>query len=124
MPGPASQTPHVAAPGSQFDVAAIRAQFPVLGGPIAYLDTGASAQKPLHVVDEMRRFTLGHYANIHRGVYPLSQQSTAAYENARIRIAGWLNAPVRGTVFTKKRDLPAGDIAVEGLLSDEHLQMM
>jgi cysteine desulfurase/selenocysteine lyase len=90
-----------------FDVAAVRAQFPVLeprtdGTPdVIYLDSGASAQKPAAVIDHMADFARHHYANIHRGVYGLAQDADAAYEGARRRAAAFVNADPRATIFTK-----------------------
>ena len=105
-PAAATQTNTVPAGGGSFDVAAARAAFPVLGpdhegGPVVYLDSGASAQKPQVVIDRMATFAAHHYANIHRGVYGLAQDADAAYEGARRRAAGFVNADPRGTIFTK-----------------------
>ncbi|MBJ7470600.1 MAG: SufS family cysteine desulfurase, partial [Solirubrobacteraceae bacterium] len=103
----AAITSHAApAGGGSFDVDAARAAFPVLGsdhegGPVVYLDSGASAQKPQVVVDRMATFAAHHYANIHRGVYGLAQDADAAYEGARRRAASFVNADPRGTIFTK-----------------------
>src|SRR3954468_12698230 len=92
-----------------FDVEKIRQDFPVLkqtihGKPLVYLDSAATAQKPLAVIDAIRRFHEVDCANIHRGVHELSQRSTAAYEEARLKAKQFLNAPskdelifVRGT---------------------------
>jgi len=71
------------------------------GRPLAYLDSAASAQKPAVVLDRMRNFYTRDYANIHRGVYPLSERSTEAYENARARVARFLNAKTDEIVFTR-----------------------
>ena len=98
----------VPAPAS-FDVARVRQDFPILGRtmrgrPLVYLDNANSTQKPLAVLDAERRFYTDHYANIHRGVYQLSQEATEAYDKARERVARFLNASssreivfVRGT---------------------------
>ena len=81
--------------------------FPLLAGaraagqPLAYLDSAASAQKPAAVLDRMRDFYTRDYANIHRGVYPLSERSTDAYEDARARVARFLNAKTDEIVFTR-----------------------
>ncbi len=104
---PAAVSPADRAPadGAAFDVAAVRAAFPVLtdehGSAVVYLDSGASAQKPAVVIDAMRDFAAHHYANIHRGVYGLAQDADAAYEGARRRAAAFVNADPRGTIFTK-----------------------
>ncbi|HLY66645.1 MAG TPA: SufS family cysteine desulfurase, partial [Chloroflexota bacterium] len=80
-----------------YDVQRIRRDFPILaqqihGRPLVYLDSAASAQKPLPVLDAMRRFQERDYANVHRGVYALSERATDAYEQARARLARFLNA--------------------------------
>ncbi len=105
---PAAATPPQSAPAAagSFDVDAVRAAFPVLGPehegvPVVYLDSGASAQKPQAVIDRMAAFAAHHYANIHRGVYGLSQDADAAYEGARRRAAAFVGADPRGTIFTK-----------------------
>ena len=82
---------------SGFDVAAIRREFPILartvrGQPIAYLDNGASAQRPLAVIEAVDDYERRHHANIHRGVHTLSQEATSLYEEARARIAKFINA--------------------------------
>jgi len=89
-----------------FDPASIRAQFPGLGGlangkPFVYLDSAATAQKPLAVIERMDRFLRDEYGTVHRGLYARSVQSTQAYEQARQTVAGFLNARVdREIIFT------------------------
>ena len=92
-----------------FDVEAIRKDFPILaqkvhGKPLVYLDNGATSQKPQVVIDSISRYYAEENSNIHRGVHYLSEQATAAYEAAREKIKGFINAPkaqeiifVRGT---------------------------
>ncbi|MGC1521268.1 MAG: cysteine desulfurase [Steroidobacteraceae bacterium] len=80
-----------------FDVHALRRQFPILartvhGRPLAYLDNGASAQRPSAVIDAVDDYERRHHANIHRGVHTLSQEATAMYESARDRLARFVNA--------------------------------
>jgi cysteine desulfurase/selenocysteine lyase len=90
-----------------FDAAAARADFeilskPVYGKPLAYLDSGASAQKPRAVLDAMRDFAVTDYANVHRGVHYLSGAATDAYEAARETVRRFINAAsVDEIVFTK-----------------------
>jgi cysteine desulfurase/selenocysteine lyase len=90
-----------------FDVAAVRADFPVLsrevhGRPLAYLDSGASAQKPRAVIDAMTEAYESYYANVHRGVHWLSQTSTEKYDAARVTVQRFLNAASENEiVFTK-----------------------
>lgn len=80
-----------------FDVEKIREEFPILsrevyGRPLVYLDSGATAQKPLAVIDTVDRLHRELNANIHRGVHFLSEQATELYENARARVASFLGA--------------------------------
>jgi cysteine desulfurase/selenocysteine lyase len=90
-----------------FDVEKIRRDFPVLqrtvhGKPLVYLDTAASAQRPLAVIEATDRFYREHNANVHRGVHTLSQEATELYEGARRRLAGYLNAASeREVIFTR-----------------------
>ncbi len=83
--------------GNGLDIAQVRADFPILdrkvhGRKLVYLDSAASAQKPRSVIDTMTRFYEEDYANIHRGVHFLSQRSTDAFENARAKVARFVNA--------------------------------
>jgi len=90
-----------------FDPQTFRADFPILarelhGRPLAYLDNAASSQKPRTVIEAMGEFYRAHYANIHRGVYTLSEEATAAYEEARDKVAAFIHAPDRrGVIFTR-----------------------
>ena len=75
----------------------MRADFPILSHPVygkklAYLDNAASAQKPLPVLDAMRRFATEEYANVHRGVHYLSAAATERYEGARETVRRFVNA--------------------------------
>ena len=89
------------------DIQRIRADFPILaqsvhGKPLAYLDNAASAQKPRAVIDAVARFDSTDYANIHRGLHTLSQRATDAFEAARERVRGFLNAADRKEIiFTR-----------------------
>ena len=90
-----------------YDVYQIRRDFPVLNQTVngkynAYLDTGASAQKPRAVIEAMRRIYENEYANVHRGAYHLSELITADYERARETVRGFINAAdSREIVFTR-----------------------
>jgi cysteine desulfurase / selenocysteine lyase len=80
-----------------FDVEAVRREFPILGRlvhgkPLAYLDNGASSQRPRSVIAAVDEYERTHHANIHRGVHTLSQEATALYEGARERVARFINA--------------------------------
>jgi cysteine desulfurase / selenocysteine lyase len=94
-----------AAPG--LDIARVRADFPCLqqtihGRPLVFLDTAASAQKPAVVIDAMARVLRHDYANIHRGIYDLSQRATELHEDARARVQRFINAAdAREIVFTR-----------------------
>jgi cysteine desulfurase/selenocysteine lyase len=90
-----------------FDVIKIRADFPILsrtfdGTPLVYLDSAASSQKPelvIRVMDEYYRF---HNANVHRGIHKLSEEATELYDDARRRIAKFINAASwRELIFTR-----------------------
>jgi len=89
------------------DVEKVRADFPILqrtvhGKPLVYLDSAASAQRPLAVIDAIDGFYRRHNANIHRGVHTLSQEATEDHEQARIKVAGFINAPSeQECVFTR-----------------------
>jgi cysteine desulfurase/selenocysteine lyase len=82
---------------TELNLKQIRADFPILqtsvnGNPLVYLDNGASSQKPVQVINAMRDYYLNEHANIHRGVHTLSQRATQKYEDARQKVATWLNA--------------------------------
>ena len=80
----------------------VASQFPILSRPgLVYLDSAATAQTPVAVLDEMDRIYRESNANIHRGVYPLAQEATDAFEGARRTIADWIGSSVEETVFTK-----------------------
>jgi cysteine desulfurase/selenocysteine lyase len=83
-------------------VSALATDFPALEREgLVYLDSSASAQKPREVLEAMDDLLEHHYANIHRGVYPLAVEATDRFEGARARIAAWLNSTVEETIFTK-----------------------
>jgi cysteine desulfurase / selenocysteine lyase len=87
-----------------FDVDAARRQFPILGRmvhgkPLAYLDNGASAQRPQSVIDAVDEYERRHHANIHRGVHTLSQEATALYEGARDRLVRFIHARSRNEII-------------------------
>jgi cysteine desulfurase / selenocysteine lyase len=92
---------------SALDVATIKRDFPIFerevnGKRLVYLDSASSAQKPLAVLDAMDDAYRNHYANIHRGVYTIAEEATAAFEDARRKIARFVNAPrTDEIVFTR-----------------------
>jgi len=89
-----------------FDPREIRQQFPIFrterSKPLAYLDSAATSQKPDFVLDAMAKYHATCNANIHRGVYQIAEQATAAYEDARRRVSQFIGATSpREVVFTK-----------------------
>lgn len=90
-----------------FDVAGVRADFPILtrtmrGKPLVFLDSAASAQKPRQVIDAMRDVYEREYANVHRGLYEISEAVTARYEGVRETIRGFINAAhTHEIIFTR-----------------------
>jgi len=91
---------------SAFNIEQVRRDFPILerqvhGKPLVYLDSGASAQKPRMVIDAVREAYETYYSNVHRGAHYLSQRSTDAYEEARVIVQRFINAPSdKNIVFT------------------------
>jgi cysteine desulfurase/selenocysteine lyase len=91
----------------KLDARKLRADFPIFeqqihGKPLAYLDSAATAQKPRQVLDAVRNFYETSYANVHRGVYELSERATAAYEGSRQTLAEFVNAPSsKEIIFTR-----------------------
>src|SRR5215211_1045153 len=83
-----------------YDVTRIRQDFPALamhvyGKPLVYLDNAASAQKPKAVLDRLQHAYTAEYANVHRGLHYLANAATEAYEGAREKVRGFLNAERR-----------------------------
>ncbi|OLE23699.1 MAG: cysteine desulfurase [Catenulispora sp. 13_1_20CM_3_70_7] len=89
------------------NVDTVRADFPILtrevnGKPLIYLDSAATSQRPASVIDSMDDYYRRYNANPHRGVYALSEEATAAYESARRRVAGFINAASpKEVIFTR-----------------------
>jgi cysteine desulfurase/selenocysteine lyase len=89
------------------DAQKLRADFPIFdqqihGRPLAYLDSAVSTHKPRQVLDKLRDFYETSYANVHRGVYTLSERATAEYEGAREKVARLINAPAaREVIFVR-----------------------
>ncbi len=96
-------------PSNTLDVAAIKADFPILnqpavpgGKPLVFLDSAASSQKPQAVIDALSRYYETTNSNIHRGVYDLSERATGEYEAARRKVGRFINATShREIVFTR-----------------------
>ena len=86
----------------RFDAHAVRKQFPILrDGKLIYLDSAATSQKPDVVIDAMDTYYRTINANIHRGVYRIAEAATAAYEDARRKVARFVGASPREIVFTR-----------------------
>ncbi|KUJ71400.1 aminotransferase class V-fold PLP-dependent enzyme [Thiomicrospira sp. WB1] len=86
-----------------FDIQRIRSQFPILaqtenGHPLIYLDSGATTQKPQSVIDAVAQYYRHDNANVHRGVYALSERATEAYEGVRDRVVDFVHASSRKEV--------------------------
>ena len=90
-----------------YDVARVRADFPILaekiyGHPLVFLDSAASAQKPSQVIEAVKHCYEHEYANIHRGIYALSQRATEGFEAARAKVQTFLNArEAREIIFVR-----------------------
>ncbi len=116
-----------------FDVAKLRADFPILqrevrpGVPLVYLDSTATSQKPLAVIRAMDDYYRRSNANIHRGVHTLAEEATTLYEQAREKIAKFINAPAsKQVIYTRnttesinlvayswaRANLKAGDLVI------------
>jgi len=90
------------------DVATLKKDFPLLarevnGHPIIYLDSAASAQRPVQVLDAMREYDETTHANVHRGVYAIAEEATRRFEAARVAVGRFIGAPdpAREIVFAK-----------------------
>ena len=126
------------------DAARVRADFPILqrpgvnGRPLAFLDSAASSQKPAAVIEVLDAYYRETNANIHRGVYELSEKATARYEEARHLVADFINAAsARECVFVRntteainlvayawgRRNIKAGDLIVATVM-DHHSNLV
>lgn len=118
---------------NSYDIKKIRSDFPILarevhpGIPLVYLDSTATSQKPLSVIQTMDEYYRKHNGNIHRGVHTLAEEATQAYEEARGKIAGFINAKKsRQIIYTRsttesinlvaqtwgRKNLVAGDLII------------
>src|SRR5690554_3342803 len=103
-----------------FDIAAIRAQFPILsrqvhGQPLVYLDNAATTQKPQAVIDALVRFYSECNSNVHRGAHYLSDEATRRYEHARDVVANFLNANRREEVIWTSGTTEGINIVAKGM---------
>lgn len=108
------------APTGGLDVQAVRAQFPILsetvhGRPFVFLDSGASAQKPAVVIDAMADTMRHQYANIHRGVYWMSERTSDAYEAVRGQVAAFLNASSHEEIIFTRNSTEAINLVAHSL---------
>ncbi|WP_332654120.1 aminotransferase class V-fold PLP-dependent enzyme [Brevundimonas sp.] len=105
---------------NRFDPYAARAQFPILsrtvnGKPLVYLDSAASAQKPRAVIDAMVQSMEGSYANVHRGLHTLANETTEAFEAARESVARFLNAEAASNIVWTKGGTEAINLVAAGI---------
>lgn len=106
-----------------FDVDAIRAEFPILsrevnGKPLVYLDNAASAQKPNAVLDAMSEQGRTAFANVHRGIHTLANETTEAYEAAREKIRAFINAGSVNEIIFTKGGTEAINLVANGIADD------
>ncbi len=120
-----------------YDVEVVRADFPILqqerspGVPLVFLDSAASSQRPLQVIEAVDDYYRRYHANVHRGIYKLSEEATAAYETARKKVRRFINAAnKREIIFTRgttesinlvaqtwgRVNLSAGDVVVSTVM--------
>jgi cysteine desulfurase / selenocysteine lyase len=116
---------------STFDPVAVRRDFPTLdqrvnGKPLVYLDNAATSQKPRAVLDAVDAYYLHDNANVHRGIHELSRRATEAFEEARAKVARWINAAdpaevvwTRGT--TEAINLVAGSWGMDNIRADDEI---
>jgi cysteine desulfurase/selenocysteine lyase len=104
----------------QFDVEAIRRDFPILsqqvnGKPLVYLDNGASSQRPEAVLQAMDRYYREMHSNVHRGAHTLGDRATSAFEGAREKVQKFLNAPSSRQIIWTRGTTEAINLVANGL---------
>jgi cysteine desulfurase / selenocysteine lyase len=109
-----------AVPQARFDVDAVRRDFPILveqinGKPLVYLDNGASAQKPVAVLDAMDRYYRGMHSNVHRGAHTLGDRATTAFEGARETVRAFLNADSTREIIWTRGTTEAINLVANGM---------
>ncbi len=128
-----TETPKQDTSTPQLDIAKVRADFPILqrevraGVPLVYLDSAATSQKPVQVIQAMDAYYRKHNANIHRGIHTLAEEATASYEGARQKVADFIGGvKAREVIFTRnttesinlvayswgRKNLNAGDVVI------------
>ncbi|MEM7458789.1 MAG: cysteine desulfurase [Pseudomonadota bacterium] len=105
------------------DIEAIREEFPILsrqvnGKPLVYLDNAASAQKPNAVIDAMSEQAQTAYANVHRGIHTLANETTEAYEGAREKVRAFINADSVNEIIFTKGGTEAINLVANGIADD------
>ncbi|MDY6816080.1 MAG: cysteine desulfurase [Pseudomonadota bacterium] len=108
------------ASAAAFDVEAVRRDFPILsqqvnGKPLVYLDNGASAQKPVAVLDAMDRYYREMHSNVHRGAHTLGDRATAAFEGARETVRNFVNAASTREIIWTRGTTEAINLVANGL---------
>ena len=106
---------------ADFDVESVRADFPALhqevnGHPLAYLDNGATSQKPRAVIDALRDYYEHDNSNVHRGVHTLSERATAAYEGTREKVRSFLNAASEREIVFARGTTEAINLVANGFV--------
>ena len=114
-------TPRSDAPPGAFDVEAVRADFPALkqdvkGHPLAYLDNGATSQKPRAVIEALRDYYEQDNSNVHRGIHTLSERATAAYEGTREKVRSFLNAADKREIVFARGTTEAINLVANGFV--------
>lgn len=106
----------------QFNPVAVRAEFPILktltrGKPLVYLDNAATTQKPSSVIQRIEKYYTLENANIHRGVYELSEKATIAFENSRKKIQSFINAKSENEIVFTRGTTEAINLVAQSLTS-------
>jgi cysteine desulfurase/selenocysteine lyase len=108
---------------TEFDVEKVRADFPALqqqvsGHPLAYLDNGASTQKPQQVIDAVADFYQRDYSNVHRGIHTLSQRATDLFEGARTTVQQFINAKEDAEVIFTRGTTESINLVAQSFVRD------
>jgi cysteine desulfurase/selenocysteine lyase len=103
-----------------FDVAVVRRDFPILervvhGHPLVYLDNAATTQKPRPVIDAVKECYEHHYSNVHRGVHQLAVEAGDLYEEARVKVQRFVNAPSKNEIIFVRGTTEAINLVARGL---------
>ncbi|MBX3476626.1 MAG: cysteine desulfurase [Brevundimonas sp.] len=120
QPAPSTASRSPSPDGGGFDPQAVRSEFPILsrqvnGRPLVYLDNAASAQKPRAVIQALTAAMEGSYANVHRGLHTLANETTEAFEAARETVARFLNAGRADDIVWTKGGTEAINLVAAGV---------